>query len=74
MKALISNPPFNLKWESPPFAQIQPRFADFSVPPESNANFAFILSGLQKRKDVFLFFHSQFCNQKIKKKKKYGNS
>lgn len=55
MKALISNPPFNLKWESPPFAQIQPRFADFAVPPESNANFAFILSGLEKaEKCVFI--------------------
>ena len=48
MKALISNPPFNLKWESPPFAQIQPRFAEFDVPPDSNANFAFVLSGVQK--------------------------
>ena len=55
MKALISNPPFNLKWESPPFAQIQPRFAEFDVPPDSNANFAFVLSGVQKAdKCVFI--------------------
>lgn len=48
MKALISNPPFNLKWESPPFAQIQPRFAEFDVPPDSNANFCICFVGCAK--------------------------
>ena len=46
-KVLVSNPPFNMKWSKPPFAQIQERFIKADVPPESNANFAFILSGLQ---------------------------
>ena len=41
-KSLISNPPYNLKWNIPPFAQIQPRFSDFNVPPASNANFAWL--------------------------------
>ena len=45
--ALISNPPYNMKWTLPPFAQIQPRFNDCELPPESNANYAFILSALQ---------------------------
>jgi type I restriction-modification system DNA methylase subunit len=45
-KSLISNPPYNLKWDIPLFAQIQPRFSDFNVPPASNANFAFVLTGL----------------------------
>lgn len=44
--ALISNPPYNMKWSLPPFAQIQPRFADCELPPENNANYAFILSAL----------------------------
>lgn len=44
--ALISNPPYNMKWNFPPFAQIQPRFADCELPPESNANYAFVLSAL----------------------------
>lgn len=45
-KALISNPPYNMKWSLPPFAQIQPRFSNCELPPEKNANFAFILSAL----------------------------
>lgn len=42
----ISNPPYNMKWKLPPFAQIQPRFNDCELPPESNANYAFILTAL----------------------------
>lgn len=47
MATTISNPPYNLKWQLPFFASSQPRF-DLGVPPESNANFAFILSALNK--------------------------
>ena len=46
MKSLISNPPYNLEWKAPVFAQIQPRFAEYGVPPDNNTNFAFILTGL----------------------------
>ena len=46
-KSLISNPPYNLKWTIPQFAQLQPRFAAYGTPPPSNANFAFILTGLE---------------------------
>lgn len=35
-----------MKWVVPPFAQIQPRFIDYGVPPDSNANFAFVLTAL----------------------------
>lgn len=45
---LISNPPYNMKWIVPPFAQIQPRFYNCEVPPESNANYAFVLTALEK--------------------------
>ena len=45
-KSLVSNPPYNLKWTPPIFAQIQPRFVEYGVPPNSNANFAFILTAL----------------------------
>lgn len=47
-KSLISNPPYNMKWEIPPFAQIQSRFCEYDVPPKSNANFVFILSALEE--------------------------
>lgn len=43
--SLISNPPYNIKWKHPPFAQILKPFKDCELPPESNANFAFILIG-----------------------------
>lgn len=55
MKALISNPPYNMKWEPPVFAQLQPRFCRAEVPPSSNANFAFILTALEKSdRSVFI--------------------
>lgn len=44
--SLISNPPYNTKWNLPPFAQIQSRFANCELPPENNANFAFVLTAL----------------------------
>lgn len=47
----ISNPPYNMKWKLPPFAQLQPRFNDCELPPESNANYAFILTALECSKD-----------------------
>lgn len=40
----ISNPPYNLKWEPPVFAQLDERFAKYGVPSKSNGNFAFILT------------------------------
>jgi len=45
-RSLVSNPPYNLKWSAPIFAQIQPRFSGYDVPPDSNANYAFILTAL----------------------------
>lgn len=54
--SLLSNPPYNVKWNMPPFAQIQSRFFDCELPPESNANYAFILTALDMidGKAVFL--------------------
>lgn len=53
---LISNPPYNMKWVLPPFAQLQPRFNGCKLPPESNANYAFILTALSMidSKAIFL--------------------
>lgn len=44
----ISNPPYNIKWQIPAFAQLEPRFSECELPPESNANYAFVLTGLSK--------------------------
>lgn len=54
MATTISNPPYNMRWKHPFFAQSQTRFG-IGVPPESNANYAFILTALAKQdKAVFL--------------------
>ena len=54
MTVAISNPPYNMKWQHPFFAASQSRFA-LGIPPESNANWAFVLTALDKvDKTVFL--------------------
>ena len=43
---LLSNPPYNLKWEPPSMAGFDQRFIGYGIPPKSNANYAFILTGV----------------------------
>ncbi len=45
-KSLISNPPYNMKWQLPLFTQTQERFKEYELPPESNSNYAFVLTAL----------------------------
>lgn len=45
-KSLVSNPPYNLAWMPPVFAQMQARFI-YGVPPRNNANYAFVLTALE---------------------------
>ncbi len=40
---IMANPPFNLKKWYEPSLEHDPRWADYSLPPESNANYAWIL-------------------------------
>lgn len=47
MTTIISNPPYNMKWEYPFFAASQSRF-DLGLPPENNANWAFIETALNE--------------------------
>ena len=55
MSTLISNPPYNMKWEVPIFPQMQKRFAETEIPPTNNANFAFILTALEmSNRSVFI--------------------
>ena len=44
--SLISNPPYNLRWKAPQLAGFLPQYAGYEIPPDSNANMAFILSAL----------------------------
>ncbi len=45
-KSLVSNPPYNMPWTPPALAGFMPQYAGWTIPPKSNANFAFILSAL----------------------------
>lgn len=44
--SLISNPPYNLRWKIPELAGFLPQYVGYEIPPESNANMAFVLSAL----------------------------
>ena len=44
--SLISNPPYNLRWKAPQLAGFLPQYVGYEIPPDSNANMAFILSAL----------------------------
>lgn len=55
-----------MKWQHPFFAQSQERFM-LGVPPESNANYAFILTALSKQ-DKAVFYCLMGCLVLITKK------
>lgn len=42
----ISNPPYNMKWSHPQIGMLDERFQFYGMPPESNANYAFVLTGM----------------------------
>lgn len=46
---VISNPPYNIKWDSPTPMLADARFTDI-IPPSSNANFAFVLTAIKRLK------------------------
>ena len=53
--SLISNPPYNMRHELPPLANFMSRYVGWTLPPESNANYAFILSSLSWIEDRAVF-------------------
>lgn len=69
-RALISNPPYNMGWNVPPFAQVQPRFAEcYTVPPERNANYAFIMTGLEKHDRCVFLLPASVMSSNVKAEK-----
>jgi type I restriction-modification system DNA methylase subunit len=66
----ISNPPYNMKWKHEPFLQIEKRFVNYCVPPESNANFAFILSAMSVAKRSVLILPCCVLEGGLKEEKK----
>lgn len=53
--SLISNPPYNMRWEPPELAGFLPQYSGWPLPPKSNANLAFVLSGLKQIEDRAVF-------------------
>ena len=51
--SLISNPPYNMTWTPPPLAGFMPKFQGLPIP--TNANFAFVLTGLSLIDDKAVF-------------------
>ena len=47
---IISNPPYNIKWDAPAPLLADERFKGKPIPPSSNANFAFVLTALSRMK------------------------
>lgn len=47
---VISNPPYNIKWNAPAPMLADSRFQSKPIPPASNANFAFVLTALSRMK------------------------
>lgn len=47
---VISNPPYNMKWDAPAPMLADKRFQGKPIPPSSNANFAFVLTALARMK------------------------
>lgn len=48
---IISNPPYNIKWEAPAPMFADERFQEKPIPPASNANYAFVLTALSRMAD-----------------------
>lgn len=44
-----------MKWEYPPLVQMLPEYQGWTLPPESNANYAFVLNALNKISDKAAF-------------------
>lgn len=49
---IISNPPYNIKWDAPEPLLADERFSGKPIPPNANANFAFVLTALSRMKET----------------------
>lgn len=45
---IVSNPPYNIRWNPPAPLLADSRFSGKPIPPESNANFAFVFTALSR--------------------------
>lgn len=60
----ISNPPYNMKFKLPVFAALNERYK-YGVPPESNANYAFISAAVQAADNAALILPNEVLNTQL---------
>ena len=63
---VISNPPYNLRWNAYDADCMESRFREFEVPPESNANYAFILTALDTADRSVMILPQGICTASSK--------
>lgn len=61
----ISNPPYNVKWDIPIFAQVQERFQKCELPPKSNANYAFVLTAINDSEKAVLILPNSVLSSNL---------
>lgn len=66
----ISNPPYNIKWNPPAPIEMDNRFP--IIPPENNANYAFVLHCLFKANKAVMILPNGIMTQNIGGKKRRG--
>lgn len=54
-RSLISNPPYNLRWKHPPLIGFMAQYSGWRIPPETNGNYAFVLTGIAQVTDRAVF-------------------
>lgn len=59
--SLVSNPPYNLKWEVPALAGFMTQYSGWRIAPKQNANYAFIQTGLSFADDKAVFIMPMGC-------------
>lgn len=59
--SLVSNPPYNMAWTQPELAGFMPQYQGWTLPPKNNANYAFILTGLNLIDDKAVFLLPNGC-------------
>lgn len=64
VECCISNPPYNMKFKLPVFAALNERYK-YGVPPESNANYAFISAAVQAADNAALILPNGVLNTQL---------
>lgn len=71
---LLSNPPYNLQWEPPSMAGFDQRFMGYGIPPKNNANYAFVLTGVNLADKSCFFATTLSVESKASRKRHNKNT